>query len=219
MGKLGTTLVGAVMMAALVGCGAGAGGGGGAGGRLEGGKQGAVGALFSTLAFQPSSSRSPLTAAAAFAGTSVENKSTVTGKSGGRVEISAAVEVDQSGSSSEVRIRETLKYVDFSNDGKTTLNGTLTNTLKVSASNSGGDVVYESDGRVDMSGDVDDVLEPKTSIRISARDGGGHRSGSVIINGSLKTGYDTYSFANESVAVAVDHIEATVSRVEKLLQQ
>lgn len=173
----------------------------GTGAPLGGSKAGAAQALYQAMR--------PASESGGYGGfgSPIENVSaqvTVKGKASGTATVKADVVVDQSGGSSQVAVRSTITYADYSNDGKTRYNGTLTLDLKVSSTGSSAEVKYVAKGTLTLSGEIDDNLDIDTSIEVSASAlSASSGSASVRISGSISTRSGRYDYAAEAFDIAV----------------
>lgn len=184
-------LLGAVMFLGLAACGPGSEGGGS---KLGGGKQGAASALYQAS--------KPLSSAGGSVFPSklvdIDNSSEVAGAGGGKATVSSSIDVNSAGDPTRVRLKQSVKYVDYSVDGKTRLNGSMTDTLEVN----GTSVSIVTDGHIDLSGEVEDYIEPKTSLNLSSAGltatSGKH---SLTLNGTIVTSGSSYDYKGDVIEV------------------
>ena len=166
-----------------------------AGAPLGQGKQGAAQALFHAM--RPASAE-PGAAGSSGQGIDVFSSSTVKGRAGGLATVNFDISVDQT-TGTNVSVKRTIKYADFSDDGKTRYNGSLAVDLLVQTTSTSALVKYSIKGRIDLSGEVGDFLDADTQLEVnatqlSASDG----TASVKMNGSVTTSAGVYQYSNEA---------------------
>jgi hypothetical protein len=167
-----------------------------AGAPLGNGKTGAAQALFHAM--RPATTE-PSAAGGSGAGIDVISTSEVKGRSGGTATVTFNVSVDQTGGST-VTVKRSIKYADFSDDGKTRYHGTLAVDLLVQATTGSAVVKYSTKGRVDLTGEVADFIDADTSLEVNTTDlSSSAGNASVKLNGAVITSGGTYNYANEAI--------------------
>lgn len=172
------------------------------GARLGGGKEGAAEALF-----QASSPATGARGAAlqAFKSGAFTGSIKVDGRKSG----SATLSADVIASVKQGEVAYSVKYDNFSDDGKVFYNGTLTVGVgfkfDVSDDAASGDVQISFKGRLKMSGEIDDFLEADITetLAFSAIAASG-ASVSIVLDGTIQTATETHTYANETLSFTAD---------------
>lgn len=173
------------------------------GAKLGGGKQGAAEALFQ--ASGPASSARGAAARLYTSGaTSVETK--VQGQKSGSVTLS----IDTSSTSNIGDLAMTLKYDNFSDDGKNYYSGQMTMTMhfdfNITDTTASGSVALTMKGRVDISGEISDFVDADVTETVAfnaLKDQSG--TVSIKLNGTIATSSESYVYTNEEVTFTADH--------------
>ncbi|MFP2904643.1 hypothetical protein ACLESD_06210 [Pyxidicoccus sp. 3LFB2] len=170
--------------------------------KLGGGKQGAAKALHQANRPVRGEDSGFSQRLVAMAQTDVSSERTEPGAAGGKAIVKETVKVSATG---EVRVESVIQYVDYSEDGKNRFNGTLTDTVVVSAASGTGEVLLTSKGRVEITGEVTDYLDANATLKV----GGSEISAttgnvSMNIRGTLTTSSGTHSYADEAINIAVE---------------
>lgn len=198
MNALRLSLVAAVV-GGLVACGGGA--------PLAANKEAAAQALFAS-----SSHASPPTSGANGAGMSAEVATDC--REGGRAKVKYDLEsFMQQGSSTDVAFAFDVIFENCSDDGATTMNGTLTTGYTVSASGTfGAEVALTMKGRVNFSGAVSDFVDADVVQHISIEQHGtSSGSVSVRLSGTITTSSGTYTYdENESLSFDAGEFQTAV---------
>ena len=176
----------------------------GQGAPLGDGKRGAAKAAYTAMRpaadSDSGSSWNPLSAAGQPVDVSLST--TVSGKSSGTATVALDVSTSSSGSATDVGLRKNITYNEFSDDGKTRYNGSLKVELLVATDSNSASVKLKAQGRVTLSGEVEDVLDIDTVIEVAATSyDSGAASASVRLNGHITTRSGRYDYVNESVAI------------------
>ncbi|MHB8878957.1 MAG: hypothetical protein ACYC8T_35090 [Myxococcaceae bacterium] len=163
---------------------------------LGGGKKGAAQALFHAL--RPASAE-PGAAGSSGQGIDVTSQSEVKGRAGGTATVVFDVSVAQSGAAGGVTVRRNIKFVDFSDDGKTRYNGSLVVDLVVQSTGTSALVKYAAKGRVDLSGEVSDFLDADVTLEVSTSAlSASSGTAGVKLAGTVTTGAGAHAYSNEA---------------------
>ncbi len=180
----------------------------GGGAKIGGGKQGAAEALFAASA--PASKSGSLQSGLRRATASGNSK--VQGAHGG----TASITVDALslggllGGNSDVKF--TIQYDKFNDDGKHTLDGSMTYTLKTATGAAvttgfSGKVDLAFVGKVTFTGEIEDYIDANVTQSVDFQQLG-TKSGSVglSLNGTVATSTEQHTYNNESLTVTAGQI-------------
>lgn len=175
---------------------------GGDSAKLGGGKQGAAKALHQANRPVRGESSGFGQGLVAMAQPNVSSERTEPGAAGGKAIVKETVNVAATG---DIRVESVIQYVDYSEDGKNRFNGTMTDTVVVSAASGTGEVLLTSKGRVQITGEVTDFLDANATLKV----GGAEISAttgdvSMNIRGTLTTSSGTHTYADEAISIEVD---------------
>ena len=175
---------------------------GGGTAKLGGGKQGAAKALHQANRPVRGENSGFGLGLVAMAQTNVSSERTEPGAAGGKAIVKETVKIATTG---DIRVESVIQYVDYSEDGKNRFNGTLTDTVVVSAASGTGEVLLTSKGRVEITGEVTDFLDANATLKV----GGSEISAttgnvSMNIKGTLTTSSGTHTYADEAISIAVE---------------
>ncbi|MCP3139458.1 hypothetical protein [Pyxidicoccus xibeiensis] len=176
--------------------------GDGSGAKLGGGKQGAAKALHQANRPVRGESSGFGQGLVAMALPDVSSERTEPGAAGGKALVKETVNVAATG---DIRVESVIQYVDYSEDGKNRFNGTMTDTVVVSASSGTGEVLLTSKGRVQITGEVTDFLDANATLKV----GGAEISAttgevSMNIRGTLTTSSGVHTYADEAISIVAD---------------
>lgn len=98
-----------------------------------------------------------------------------------------------------------VTYNNCSEDGANRYNGSMTTTFAASGSGTSATFTYTMNGRLTISGEIDDFVEAN-NVRLSMGifGSGTGATVSMSINGSIRTSTETHVYNNETLSITVD---------------
>lgn len=122
-------------------------------------------------------------------GVSTDQAFTVRGASG-----TAEVTIETGITQGDVSTQLTVRYVGYSADGATVLDGEVTQLIHVATGESAAHVRTELSGAVDIRGELDGYLELDVSIEVSA----GASTAAVTVDGTISADGTTYTYDGDA---------------------
>lgn len=169
------------------------------GGGAKLGKEGAAQAVFQASQSVPTSGQG-LPDGALVSGAVSVTKDVTCGDGG-----SARFSLDINGGSNSGNITWQATYNNCSQDGANRYNGTMTTAVAVSGTGTSATITYTMNGRLTISGEIDDFVEAN-NVRLSMSVTGSATGATVsmTLNGTIRTSTETHVYNNETLNITVD---------------